>query len=82
MTNEKKATSEELVKAVQEYALDNWHHDGWDIVHETMDAEDIAEMLTEEGCTTVAEAIKKMRWVAGLWNEQRDNFQTYEGIHW
>ena len=58
MTNEKKATSEELVKAVQEYALDNWHHDGWDIVHETMDADDIAEMLTEEGCTTVAAAIR------------------------
>ena len=73
---------EEMVRAVQEYALDNWHHDGWDIVHETMDDDDIAKMLTEEGCTTVAEAIKKVRSIASFLNQYRDENQTYEGIHW
>ena len=80
MTKEKKATSEELVRAVQEYALDNWHHDGWDIVHETMDAEDIAEAI--EGCTTVAEAIKEMRSTTLFLNQYREENQRYEGIHW
>jgi hypothetical protein len=57
-----------LVKAVQAYALANWHRDGWDMVHEAMDADDILEAIDgSDGslpCATEAEAIDRLRAVA------------------
>lgn len=60
----------ELVAAVKAFALDNWGINGWDVVWETMDEDEIAEAI--EGCTTEAEAIKTMGQMAALWQENEN----------
>jgi len=48
-----------FVKAVKQYALDHYNQDGWDILVECWDYDDIAHVI--EGATTEAEAIARAR---------------------
>lgn len=67
-------TTEELVAAVKQYARNNWHKDGWDIISECWSDEEIAEEI--KGCRTEDGAIKKVLKTAKLKEEQRRSVQN------
>ncbi len=66
-------TVDDLVKAVQEHAKENYDKDGWDYIVETYTDEELAKEIGK--CTTVEGAIKKIRSIAMLLGERRSDVQ-------
>lgn len=58
-----------LVSAVKNHALAHYE-EGWDVVVETMDDDDLAAKLTEAAATTPAAAIAALAPVVELWRER------------
>ncbi len=68
------ATTEEMVKAVRAYALQNYNKDGWDYVVECWEDADIAEEI--EGARTVEGAIAKVRKVCKMQGDYRAEIES------
>jgi len=70
-------TEREMIEAVKEYALDHYNDKGtrWDYVVECFDSKDIADRICR--CTTIEEAIKKIKLEADAYYEQALNAQDY-----
>lgn len=49
----------ELIDAVREYAYQHYNKDGWDIVCETFDDEDIWNVI--RGCRNASQSVRKMK---------------------
>lgn len=62
---------EQWSQAVTAHAQKNWHADGWDYVFECWAHDEIVEELIKIGCTTESQAIQHFAWIAGLWDERR-----------
>lgn len=62
-----------LVDAVKAFARANYEMDGWDYIVETMDDEDILELIG--GATTAKDAIRAAGQTAKLLNERREDVQ-------
>lgn len=69
-----KKTVEELVAAVRQYATSNYNKDGWDYIVECWADDEIAEEI--KGCRTEDGAIKKVRKVAKLLDERRQEVRA------
>ncbi len=69
-----------LVAAVKAYALDHYDDDGWDFVVESYTDTEIWEVIA--GSKTERQAIRKLRGVADLLNERRQDVQAtaWQGI--
>lgn len=65
-----------LVKAVRAYALENYETGAWDVVVECWEDAQIAEVLTDEGCTTVDEAIAAMQEIMDPFAAYREDIQN------
>jgi hypothetical protein len=61
----------ELIKAVRDYALDNYEKGGWDILVECWDDEEIAEVIG--GAKTPKAAIAACKRVIGTIDEYRSD---------
>lgn len=66
-----------LVPAVKKFALANYDRDGWDVIVETMEDEELAEMILESRCYTVNGAIKAVRSFGRMHDDRRQEVQSY-----
>lgn len=83
------ATQEEMLEGVKKHAIENYSKDGWDYVVECYDDSDILEVINDEcswdpnhvpkPCTTVAEAIKSVGEIVGIYEERRFAAQAASG---
>lgn len=62
--------TQDLVKAVKDYANKNWNKDGWDFVCECYDDADIVELIGD--AKTEKQAIQRVGRVAKTQGEYRD----------
>jgi hypothetical protein len=62
-------TTEELVTAVQAYALAHYNEGGWDVVYEAYSPSELAEAIG--GATTVRGALAKFRGPVAVWSERQ-----------
>ena len=58
-----------LVAQVQEYALENYTVDAWDVIVETYTDEELAELLAD--ANTLDEAIQILTPLMSVWMEQQ-----------
>lgn len=63
-----------LVQVVKDHAIAHYEH-GWDVVHETMDDQELAARITEAGARTGEEAIAAFADLVSVWRERT-------GPHW
>lgn len=62
-------TLAELVQAVQAHAIANYEQ-GWDVVHETMDDDELAARITSAAAATPEEAIAAFGDLVSVWLER------------
>lgn len=62
-------TREELIRAIKEYALDNYNKDGWDFVVECWEDKDIDEAIGK--VQTLKEALRRIKRTTKLLDERR-----------
>jgi hypothetical protein len=62
-------TTEELVTAVQAYALAHYNEGGWDVVYEAYSPAELAEAIG--GATTIRGALAKFRGPVSVWAERQ-----------
>ena len=62
-------TTQELVTAVQAYALEHYNEGGWDVVYEAYSNAELAEAIG--GATTVRGALAKFRGPVNVWVERQ-----------
>lgn len=55
-----------MVEAVKAHAQANYERDGWDYVVECWDDAEIAATLREQGCTSVAQALRTVGKIVGV----------------
>jgi hypothetical protein len=68
-------TMDRMVAAVKAHAIANYEK-GWDYVVECYEDSEIAEQLTEEGATTVAEALKSFGENVALREDRRADIEA------
>lgn len=68
------ATVTALVQAVKAHAITHYEN-GWDVVHEAMDDQELAGRITQAGARTPTEAIAAFNDLVSVWQERT-------GPHW
>ena len=67
---------QDLIKSVRAHAIQNYEVGGWDYIVESYDDEEIEEILTAAGVTTVEEAIEVMGRKVGDLSDYRDDIES------
>lgn len=66
----------EMINAVKKYSVEHWNEDGWDIVAECYEDEEIQKIIVEAKVYTIAEAIAAVGEECGLRDEIRKDVQA------
>lgn len=63
-----------LIKGVREYAIHNYNREGWDVVVEAWEDEDILRCVQD--ATTVEQAIENVREMVKIYNDVREDIRN------
>jgi hypothetical protein len=70
-------THNELVEALKKYALDHYCDGGWDVIVECYGNAEISEILTEDKCQTLEDAIKSFEPLVDIWADRQADARYY-----
>jgi hypothetical protein len=68
---EKQPTVEKMILTVREYATAHYDEGGWDYIVECWSDEDIAQILAEEQCHSLKQAVKTIQSIVQVMDDRR-----------
>jgi len=64
-------STQELVQAIKDHALDHYEDGGWDVVVECWGDAEIADTIVEAGAITVADALEAFAPLIDVWSDRQ-----------